>query len=77
MANQTEIIEMAKQAGFPFNKYGLLQGDDMGEIDADSMFEAFAKLVEARKCKELAAKIEQMPFGDTAASFAQWIREQA
>ena len=25
---------------------------------------------------EIAAKIEAMPFGDTAASFAVWIREQ-
>ena len=53
---QDEIIEMAKQAGFPFNKYGLLQGDDEGEIDADAMFEAFAKLVAAKEreaCAEL------------------------
>ena len=31
----------------------------------------------AAKCKELADQIDQMPFGDTAASFAVWIREQA
>jgi len=43
--DQNEIIEMAKKAGFPFNKYDLLQGDDEGEIDAHEMFEAFAKLV--------------------------------
>jgi hypothetical protein len=43
-----EIIEIARQAGFPFNKYDLLQGDDEGEIDAHEMFEAFAKLVAAR-----------------------------
>ena len=45
---QDEIIEMARQAGFPFNKYDLLQGDDEGEIDAHEMFEAFAKLVAAK-----------------------------
>jgi len=28
------------------------------------------------KLDEIAAKIEQMPFGDTAASFAVWIRGQ-
>ena len=46
---QDEIIEMARQAGFPFNKYDLLQGDDEGEIDAHEMFEAFAKLVAAKE----------------------------
>lgn len=29
------------------------------------------------KCKELADQIDKMPFGNTAASFAVWIREQA
>ena len=28
------------------------------------------------KLDEIATKIDQMPFGDTAASFAVWIREQ-
>lgn len=63
MANHDEIIDMACKAGVIATR-----------IDG---LEAFAKLVEARKCKELAAKIEQMPFGDTAASFAQWVRDQA
>ena len=49
---QDEIIEMARQAGFPFNKFGLLQGDDEGEIDADKMFEAFAKLVAEKAIKD-------------------------
>jgi hypothetical protein len=38
---------MAREAGFPFNKYGLLQGDDDNEIDADKMFKAFEALVRA------------------------------
>lgn len=41
-----------------------------------SDLERFARLVEKRKCEELAKKIEAMPFGDTAASFAAWVREQ-
>jgi L-rhamnose isomerase len=53
---QDEIIEMAKKAGFPFNKYDLLQGDDEGEIDAHEMFEAFAKLVAAKE-REACAKV--------------------
>jgi L-rhamnose isomerase len=54
-----EIIEMAKQAGFPFNKYDLLQGDDEGEIDAHEMFEAFAKLVAAKE-REACAKVADL-----------------
>ena len=27
--------------------------------------------------ERIAEKIEKMPFGDTAASFAQWVRDQA
>ena len=42
----------------------------------DNAWVKFAKLVEKRKCEELANKIAQMPFGDTSASFAIWIREQ-
>jgi hypothetical protein len=44
---RNEIISMARKAGFPFNKYGALKGDDYGEIDADEMFERFAALVAA------------------------------
>ncbi len=42
-----DTIDMAREAGFPFNKYGLLQGDDDNEIDADKMFKAFEALVRA------------------------------
>lgn len=42
--------------------------------------ERFAELVRAEErnatLDEIAKKIEAMPFGDTAASFAVWIREQ-
>ena len=48
------VIEMAREAGFPFNKYGLLQGDDDNEIDANSMFERFAELVRADERKSMA-----------------------
>ena len=68
MATRDELIDMAREAGF---------GPAAGWPEAYPPFERFAQLVEKRKCKELAAKIELMPFGDTAASFAQWIREQA
>ena len=49
-----EITAMAKEAGFPFNKYGLLQGDDDGEIDADAAFAIFAALVAAKERERFA-----------------------
>ena len=51
--DKQDILNMAREAGFPFNKYGLLAGDEDGEIDADEMFERFAALVAA------AAKAEE------------------
>ena len=42
----------------------------------DNAWVKFANQVEKRKCEELANKIAQMPFGDTSASFAIWVREQ-
>ena len=50
------VIEMAREAGFPFNKYGLLQGNDENEIDADAMLERFAELVRADE-REACAKV--------------------
>jgi len=41
--------------------------------------EELRKMVELAvndKLDEIAGKIDKMPFGDTAASFAVWIREQ-
>lgn len=65
-----EITAMAKEAGFPFNKYGLLQGDDDGEIDADAAFAIFAALVAAKEreacekaCEEVARKYEDRHCG--------------
>ena len=43
---------------------------------SDNAWVDFANQVEKRKCEELANKIAQMPFGDTSASFAIWVREQ-
>lgn len=40
-----QIMRIASEAGFSFNKYGLLVGDDDGETDADGMFTRFAELL--------------------------------
>jgi ribosomal protein S12 methylthiotransferase accessory factor YcaO len=61
---QDEIIEMARQAG--------LDPDLWNYTDA---FERFAVLVAQHERKRIAQKIEQLPFGDTAASFAVYVRE--
>lgn len=51
------VIEMAREAGFQFNKYGLLQGDDDNEIDADAMFERLVELVRADEREALVESI--------------------
>ena len=66
------VIEMAREAGI---------SSAVGKhIALDAELERFAELVRADErnatLDEIANKIEAMPFGDTAASFAVWIREQ-
>ena len=63
-----ELISIARQAGSVIE---LAQEKDLHWLMR------FARLVEHRKCAELARKIEAMPFGTTGESFAVWIREQA
>ena len=60
---QDEIIEMWKNSG------------DLEIIGMPySKIEAFAKLVAEAEKERIANKIEQLPFGDTAQSFAIWVR---
>lgn len=59
MLSQQQIIALAVEAGFPFNKYGLLQGDEHGEIDADEMFARLAALLLAKETQaRQAAQLE-------------------
>jgi hypothetical protein len=55
-----DILSMAKEAGFPFNKFGCLCCDDENEIDADSMFERFAALVAEKEREDCATECERM-----------------
>ena len=64
-------IDMARKAGFNLEQGFLLR---VTGIDED--LKAFEALIRNATLDEIAAKIEQMPFGDTAASFAVWIRGQ-
>ena len=52
MTQPIDALQMAREAGFEFNKYGLLQGDEEGEIDADAMFVRFAAIVLERAAIE-------------------------
>ena len=66
-----DVIEMAREAGFHSH-----HSPDMYDcmIASYKDIEWFANLVEDDFRKRLADAIEQMPFGDTAASFATYVR---
>jgi hypothetical protein len=63
--NREDVIRIALEVGF----YD-------GEIDkCQLMLERFAYLVAQQERERIAKKIEQLPFGDTAASFSVYVRE--
>ena len=66
---QDEIIRMAREAGFPFNKYGLLQCDDGGEIDAADILKRFAALVAASEKEECAKVMDNMAKQDKHSNY--------
>lgn len=60
-----DVIRIALEVGF----YD-------GEVDkCQLMLERFAYLVAQQERERIAQKIEQLPFGDTAASFSVYVRE--
>ena len=62
---EENIKRMALEAGF-----------SDGEVDyIQSIIIHFATLVARQERKRIAQKIEQLPFGDTAASFGVYVRE--
>ena len=62
-----KIAELAREAG--------LMGNPLAYADwYPEALERFAALVEDDFKERLAQAIEQMPFGDTAASFAAFVR---
>ena len=67
---QDEIIEMAVSSGFSLTHSGFVKLWLANSTD----IEAFAKLVAEAEKERIAKKIEQLPFGDTAQSFAIWVR---
>ena len=69
--NQEDIIKLAREAGFHSHHNPDLY-DCM--VASDKAIERFAALVEDDLKRRLADAIEQMPFGDTATSFAVYVR---
>jgi len=57
-----DIVRMAKEAG-------------MESFDICVELDDFAKLVAQHERERIAQKIEQLPFGDTSASFGIFIRD--
>jgi len=69
---QDEIIEMARQAA----SHGV-ENHRSGEVSFvfyNEHLMNFAKLVAEAEKERIANKIEKLPFGDTAQSFAIWVR---
>ena len=63
------VIELAQAAGYPVMSFE-------GKPYVSPELERLIRLAQNEKLDEIADKIGKMPFGDTAASFAVWIREQ-
>ena len=69
---ENQLIEFARCAGFEE-----LFKDSHDWVCHTEEIGILASLIRKHTCDDLAKQIEAMPFGDTAASFAVWIREQA
>lgn len=72
-----DMKRMAVSAGFFQRDDGEITSPFIEDIDISELLADFAEDVIKAERERIAAKIESMPFGDTAASFAVWIREGA
>lgn len=71
-------IEIARQCGMEQDGdmvYSFRNTDKDQDVRLEDL-ERFYTITRNATLDEIATKIEAMPFGDTAASFAVWIREQ-
>lgn len=64
-----ELIKLAKQCYLPWDQ-------QTGEVLNYKNLVMFTKIIRFRERERIAKKIEKLPFGDTAQSFAVWVREQ-
>ena len=81
------VIEMAQEAGFTegelafmgdnFIRFAeLVRADERNRTWTQEHWTEYEHSIRNATMDEIADKIGKMPFGDTAASFAVWIREQ-
>ena len=74
--DRTEVMRITR-TGFWVNPDMSIDDTAKAVLAAlDSQIKVLVDKAVNDKLDEIATKIDQMPFGDTAASFAVWIREQ-
>lgn len=74
---QDEIIKMAREAWISDKEAQLITEFDEAYISCTYLKDltTFANLVAQLERERIATSIERLPFGDTAASFAIYVRE--
>ena len=73
MGSVKTVIEMAREAGARAQQN---KNCDVEYLMSAEALERSHTLTRNATLDEIADKVGKMPFGDTAASFAVWIREQ-
>lgn len=68
-----ELEKMAQQTA----AYGVHPSGEFIYSFYTEQLQAFARLIAEHERDRVAKKIEQLPFGDTSASFAIYVREDA
>lgn len=76
--DREEIIKLAREAWLSDKEAEFITDFDEAFISCTYLQDLtkFTELVLKQDREKLAKKIEKLPFGDTAQSFAVWVREQ-
>ena len=76
--DREEIIKLAREAWLSDKEAEFITDFDEAFISCTYLqhLTKFTELVLKQDREKLAKKIEKLPFGDTAQSFAVWVREQ-
>ena len=79
----SSVSKLAREAGIRYCTCGclerfasLVRADERNRTWAQEHWTEYEHFIRNATLDEIADKIGKMPFGDTAASFAVWIREQ-
>ncbi len=73
--NREDILRMAHEARFYVKDDEAYSPSNQEDHELTEHLEHFATLVAQQENERIARKIEQLPFGDTSASFAVYVRE--